>query len=645
MNNALLSGLTGLRVNQQYLDVIGNNLANANTSGFKVKTMNFRDVLYQTISAGTSPSGTRGGINPFQVGRGVTVGSSGSNMIQGSILNTGRALDLAIQGRGFFVVSDGVRNYYTRAGSFAVDADDYVVDSGTGFRVQSVTGADIRIPSDAVSPPQATSEVKFAGNLPANVNGPLAEVLQTLQAFEEHTSASLTGIAGSPNFVFGPTDTLTVKVDRGAPQTVSFPAGTYTPTDLVNHLNANLSGATASLNGSSIVLTSDSAGENSVLHIVPSAGASIIFNASDQGVDIVGTENPASLTTDLNDLSSNITDYQDGATILISGTRPDGTSVSSTFTYGASNDGTTLQALLDHMSVIFDVQPGGAAWSFDATTGNVTWTAYETGAADFTITIRDDPNSPQPGSMNWNNHAYDPLVVGTDPDTATVTSVVHDATGQPHVVTFVFERQDDGTWNLTPEVDPSEGTVQTPTLTGIAFASDGSLLAVPTGEVIIDWNSSAGTQQINMNLGTAGNPSSVTQYGGDEPTITGEADGYPAGVLDSFEVRADGLIQGFFTNGQILDMDRLGIAIFANAEGLRAEGGNLWVESPNSGTAQIVGATDGAAGSIASRALEGSNVDIAEEFVKLIQAQRSFQASARIITTTDEVLAELVNLV
>src|SRR5581483_1516084 len=137
MANSLLTGVTGLRVHQQMLDVVGNNLANSNTIGFKSQRLRFGDLVYQTLNQATSASsGQVGGTNPIQIGLGAKVAAIDANLQQGSLETTGRDLDLALQGDGYFVASNGVQEFFTRAGAFGVDAENFLVDPSNGFRLQ-----------------------------------------------------------------------------------------------------------------------------------------------------------------------------------------------------------------------------------------------------------------------------------------------------------------------------------------------------------------------------------------------------------------------------------------------------------------------------------------------------------------------------
>jgi len=132
---SLFAGISGLRVNQTMLDVTGNNIANANTTGYKASTTVFQDTLSQMLTNASGASATRGGTNPMQVGLGVQVAGIATNLGQGSSQITGRGSDLMLQGDGFFVVRQGGENLYTRAGAFTFDTEGSLT-TPNGNRVQ-----------------------------------------------------------------------------------------------------------------------------------------------------------------------------------------------------------------------------------------------------------------------------------------------------------------------------------------------------------------------------------------------------------------------------------------------------------------------------------------------------------------------------
>ncbi len=180
MSFALMAGVTGLQAHQRMLDVAGNNLANVNTIGYKSSRIIFSELLAQVLKRASAPTSTVGGSNPQQIGSGVQVGGISPDMAQGNLINTSNPLDLAIEGEGYFVLNDGSRNVYTRAGAFTVDADSNLVDPSTGYIVQRIgtvgesegfqTPGDTntKVPYDLAIPATATSEIKVSGNLSAD---------------------------------------------------------------------------------------------------------------------------------------------------------------------------------------------------------------------------------------------------------------------------------------------------------------------------------------------------------------------------------------------------------------------------------------------------------------------------------------------
>ncbi|MGI6065996.1 MAG: flagellar basal-body rod protein FlgF [Bacillota bacterium] len=145
MLRSLYAGVTGMKNHQTKLDVIANNISNVNTAGFKASTVTFQDLMSQTIRNAVEADSDKGGVNPAQVGTGSTIGSIETSFVQGPLQYTGRALDLAIQGNGFFVVEDNEgKRYFTREGSFRFDSEGYLVNTN-GFRVLGTNEKQVRI--------------------------------------------------------------------------------------------------------------------------------------------------------------------------------------------------------------------------------------------------------------------------------------------------------------------------------------------------------------------------------------------------------------------------------------------------------------------------------------------------------------------
>ena len=116
VTTSLYTGLSGLRLHQNYIDVIGNNLANVSTAGFRGARPTFSDLLSSTIRGGTEANGLLGGLNPMQIGHGAVMSTVDIDTSQGTFQDTGRPLDVAIQGHGFFTLSDGTQRFYSRVG-------------------------------------------------------------------------------------------------------------------------------------------------------------------------------------------------------------------------------------------------------------------------------------------------------------------------------------------------------------------------------------------------------------------------------------------------------------------------------------------------------------------------------------------------
>ncbi|MBX3438555.1 MAG: flagellar hook-basal body complex protein, partial [Planctomycetaceae bacterium] len=286
MANALLTGVSGLSSHQKLLEVIGNNLANLNTTAYKTRRVVFSDLFYETIQG---PSGGRpgviGGTNPIQVGSGSRVSQIDLIRTQGNLVSTGAPLDLAMDGEGYFSVHTGAEVLFTRAGAFKVDDTGILVDASTGYRVQrfgtvgdaggdgggfQIAGDnDIRIPLGATVPGRATSNVTLQGNLPSDAKGPAVEVLRNQAAWTTGgipaTSATLLNALDLTSVAYVPGDTIQIAgtdVD-GSPVSSSLAVdGTTTLGQLVAAINAAYPGATASLDANArITLTADEPGE------------------------------------------------------------------------------------------------------------------------------------------------------------------------------------------------------------------------------------------------------------------------------------------------------------------------------------------------------------------------------------------------
>lgn len=532
-SSSLNSGISGLKTSQIALNVIGDNLANLNTSGFKASRVSFANELTQTLKPALAPSGGLGGRNPIEVGTGATVSSIDKNFSQGTLTPTGRPLDLAMQGDGFFILTNEFQDFYTRVGAFSLDKINDLVDSGTGLKVKGVSGGSINIPVNSTEAGKATATTNIAGNLDAEfTTGALQQELTTSSPF-------LTG--GGP------------------------------------------------------------------------AGAGTALNALDQ----------------------NGTPYVAGDKIDIVGTELDGTTVSTVFEWGAALDGTTLGELRDFISTSF----GSANAAIDGA-GNIVLTALAPGQSAIALTLSDA--SGNTGVTTFPGYATTQTGSG---DVYITTIPVFDTLGTSKLVTLTLNKTAANTWALTPTMKAGDGTVSAASLTSINFNNNGSFSSVTGTSSITITYPDATVQTISLDFGTPNAFAGLVQFGGTSSAATIGQDGYEEGFFSSSTINQDGKVVALFTNGQTRTVGQIQLATFSNPAGLSATGNNLLSTTLASGSAVLKTALSGRVGSIVSGALESSNVDIAEEFTKLIISQRAFQANARTITTADEVLQELVSIV
>ncbi|MFT7669350.1 MAG: flagellar hook protein FlgE [Planctomycetota bacterium] len=648
MSSALFTSLSALRSHQDWIDVIGNNLANANTPGFKSSTLRFMDNFSRTLSGAVAPNGGLGGRNPSQVGQGVGVGSVVRAFEQGALSDTGRTFDLAMEGNGFFGVTDGATNYYTRVGTFGLDSFQNLVDISTGYQVLNPNYSPISIDTEGAFPPSATGEIEVKGNLPAEITGPLAEVLTGASPFKHGYPASLSGTAtGSVAIPAGETWTMDVVINGGAPQTVQIAgsASGVTMADIATAIDG-LSDVTASLNSSgSIVLASELTGADVTMKINPGvAGKDLALGIGIPTALVTGSESaliPG--TTTLNDLPGNLTNYQPGDVIDISGVDTDGSPTNASFRYGATSsgfDGETVDSFVAYIDSLYS----DANVSLNAT-GQIVVEAQTAGESDLLLSISDSPS--QAGKTNWTTYAATQSTEGTGPDTVVTSTEVYDSSGLATTLTLTYERQTDASWTITPTLLDGAGSVTSGPITGLQFDENG----VPVGlgavnnSVSILFAGASSPQTVSVDLGTEGEPDGLTQFGSDPDVYVSAQDGYGSGELSSIDVLANGEISGFYSNGQSRTLGQVGVATFANSEGLASVGDNLWGETPNSGSIVMGIAGVGSSGRVVGGALESSNVSTAEQFVHLIEAQRGYQASSRVISIQDEIMAETVNLI
>lgn len=212
-------------------------------------------------------------------------------------------------------------------------------------------------------------------------------------------------------------------------------------------------------------------------------------------------------------------------------------------------------------------------------------------------------------------------IISVGPTGSNLTDRAYDADGNLYITnSAIVEAGTDGPYPLITDLEMEDPQ---PT--------------VSTQADILTWvNESEATQQIAITYG-------ATQYSSESDVISQTQDGYGTGALVSLTVNSDGTILGNYSNGDPREVARIALAKFNNAAGLSKQGNNMYEETTASGSA-IIGTVGSGVGTIFTNSLEMSNVDLAAEFVKMITTQRGFQANSKIITTTDELLGELINL-
>ncbi len=235
-------------------------------------------------------------------------------------------------------------------------------------------------------------------------------------------------------------------------------------------------------------------------------------------------------------------------------------------------------------------------------------------------------------------------------DTYTTAQTMYDSLGNAIPVTFTFTRQAAAqTWTVTGSIPASAGT-------GVTFGGNNSMNIVfdPAGNmtspadvgVLLTLTNGATSLGTTWNIVDAGgnNLGDITGYASESSTTFQSQNGYPAGSLRGISVDETGVVTANYSNGEMTPMFQIALADFPSYDGLTKMGRNLYAESIASGQALPGVAGTGRLGSVAPSSLEMSNVDLAEEFVKMITTQRAFQANSRVITSSDEILQELINI-
>lgn len=693
MMRSLFSGVTGLKSHQTRMDVIGNNIANVNTMGFKKSSVTFKDLYSETISASSAATGvgagTTGGINAKQIGLGAQVNAVTVVHTAGSAQYTGNGMDVAISGDGFFIVETPEGTMYTRAGNFSTDQAGNLVTQG-GHYVQvvapnqkavekfSATGVNDRTlinPETGINAPDGGIGVIQQGNITANLG--TVEGRKFSFRYEMDQTTPWTATMQAANFL--PKGNRNVEVSGPSWSNVNLENAVEAAAKLNSttakagtlSINFTQEAGTVNLNVGSLNLGSQTLENNAAASAARVEGAAItnlpdnaqdgdtitlsFANAEDANKTVeltytaadgwkLGADNTFTVGADA--AAVNWTVALDatgkGLTITAGSTGPaadpgamtasykkNGATESSTLTTtnGSFVDGATenTYALLAGEDLTLDFGNG-----FTTTVKNTTnqhWTA-EVAAQQITNALMEGSGFPAITlEQNGEWSMYDDLDNRID----TVTVSTTEATGGGITGDFLISTTEFGNFTLSvgsnvvaneqvlaDMLKDSEFSVNVESEWAVEYSSPGSVLQDSLQNLMIDFD----------------------MYG----SLAIDSSGAVVAQLDQdTQVSVDGQLINMKAGDKVI-LGYVALANFNNPSGLEKTGDNLYSVSANSGEPAFMMPGTGNAGTLSPSNLEMSNVDLSEEIVNMIITQRGFQANSRIITTTDTMLEELVNL-
>lgn len=573
MMRSLFSGVAGLKTHQIKMDVIGNNIANVNTVGYKSQSIVFTELMYQTTQRASGPNGDTGkaGMNAKQIGLGVMSGAINTAVTQeGSTQNTGNAFDVRITGESFFVVSNGNGYSFTRDGSFYVDAAGNLAMSSTGYNVMGwlpdpITGnivqdtvqrLQILSAENLTSSPQATEKARFTGIIDRNDSNVLSATGKAMNfsfydnlGYTYNARFKLKATDEKGVYVLTLDDVLQGKESILKDFDASIFTGTTTSGSAVEAAKKN---SYSTMDG--YTLDPDT-GVIKIKDPEEELDPKEIFNEDGTAKDEEQAKKYAE--------AFGFTDYKDltALTVDVQGT-------------GDKPEATKIMKVLIGSGGKYKNAEGEDATLFDGDTLNV------------------DGFTTDPGkSVKLTYDAEKGTFVGLN--------------GTTNLKEFNFL------------LKPKDETAKN-----------------PFKQIAMDLSAS-----LNLNNEKT---STISPTYGDKD---GNGAGCALGTMTGVSIQNDGKIYGAYDNGQTKLLGQIAVANFANAAGLEKTGDNLYQATLNSGEFDGIGvdvSSDG--GSIRSGVLEMSNVDLSTEFTELITTQRGFQANSRIITVSDTLLEELVNL-
>ncbi|MBK5958019.1 hypothetical protein CCR97_07315 [Rhodoplanes elegans] len=658
---ALTTSVTGMQAQSFALQNISGNIANAQTTAYKRTDTSFSDLIQDN-----QPS--------KQVAGSVQASSRGTNTVQGDIQTSSIGTFMAINGDGYFVVMkptsvvdnnpifSGV-NQFTRRGDFQPNKDGYLVNGAgyylMGIPIDSTTGnLTASVPSllkfkNDFLPAQATTEVSYRANLPRYpftpshdtktvgsellkatdfIANPLAvppqpaKITGTGAALSPDANALLTGAAVLPGTLVN-AGNITVNGN-----TVALTAG-MTPANIVAAINTAANPAVTATLDASGKLVLQSADARTAIAI----GGSNAALMTEVGLS-VGTTNPTNLLTQSAAAS--------GQTLTITiGSNP-----TLTLTFGTGGP-PNIQTMADLATQIATLTGGSA--SVNSLNGNLTITAS---SLTDNITIGGDANPTVFGLRTKSALPSNQTVVGDDVTTFVSQSIgggavtAYDVSGSQANIQLRWAKVDSttlgtghvDTWNLFYQVNSSATGSQAAWKnvgTNFTFGGDGQMNPVVANltlsDVVVD---GASLGSISLKFGAGG----ITEFSDPNGNVQVNLltqNGYAAGSLQTISVSEKGRVVGSYSNGRTIDLAEVTLAKFAGANYLKKIDGGAFEATDSSGTAVY-----GAAGKIVGSSLEGANTDIADEFTKLIVTQQAYSANTRVITTSNQMIQDLLNM-
>ena len=704
MMRSLFSGVSGLRGHQTRMDVIGHNISNVNTVGYKASRVTFADTLYQTSSGASAPTGNLGGINPKQIGLGMNIASIDTIFGDASVQGTGKNTDVALSGNGLFVVKNGSGTYYTRDGAFEFDAKGNYVLPGNGAFVQGwmasedgelvTTGqpGNIQIRSDKNMRPQMTTAANYLNNLNADTKG--YEIASIVAKYKDGTQKSLA------SYEQGNVGVMSLGTDKNKTVTLDDDVADYkftTNNALADRALFKTTVTSLDPNGKNIGLTfKNDSGSYSIGVVNGTSLDNVEFDMNSGGPYAIGQKYYLTGTIDTNgvttsgstpgvteltlknaqivDAAGNTVKALTGKTIKVKVPTP------SDFTY-ADGDTPKFGMTISKMEAEKDVKvatpntySNGAKLDENECTTTVTSTEFAPGQRyvvteqnqeyiykgrhngddgivknvqrdskkEDTVTLTMKDGQVFTGAVNGEYK-----VGGMYYPPSVTTFTVYDSLGGAHSVPLTFRKTGANEWDMslagsdTYSYKEANGMEVTATLTKTTLKFDQTGRYISGDATVSMTYKREGEEEPKTHKVTV-SLGALTQYSGSS-TIKAESDGNAEGVLKNVTIDSTGTITGVYSNGKIKAEAQIAVAQFNNASGLTRVGGNFFQQSNNSGVANVKTAANLGC-TITPSAIEMSNVDIAEQFSDMIVTQRGFQANSKTITVSDEMLETLIGM-